>query len=491
MLSITQIKDKHQPSRLDTQMCPKSMTKNDLSKTLDSALSTTFRTSLILNQVDSRLEELRLGAKTLDIEDNRVSDFVTRKDCLDLPSNKNLNVDIWLQDLRNIEKTPRGPDLFRANNRVFLHELSSEYDKTTEEEASAWKIMPETPISMKSNNSKLTSSSSNYSMDSAYSTRSTLSTFRSDSQNSHKWMVSSAGRDSNGSSMNNKSESRLSDSSVLEFKSNSFSLRGRVKSLGIRKRKKSIIESYSTLSSPMAGNDEDKNTNGKPLQTRTSLPNLQAFDISPQKIHRIPIEFKPLNDSVFGTFAQPSGLKDSDEHYLNLEPNFSEAIPYSVPKQYSMQELDLNTPQIAGEVTEMEKIDRMQQHYTQEENCQDMKDMEPFTIQELECKRFDKDTNLALSSFSWTASNVFEYYFDVNADVNTKAISDTRCPGYYEAEHGTLSIHNTKKPRLLPARFAPGHPVCPVAFSNYPTSNDDYHCDQYPLEILRAYFRNE
>ncbi|KAJ2959491.1 hypothetical protein NQZ79_g5100 [Umbelopsis isabellina] len=486
MLSITQSKDKQYPSRLKAQTGPKNMSKNDLSKTLDSALSTTFRTSLILNQVDSRLEELRIRGTRIDIKDNNTNDHATRDLRLDSPSNKNLNVDIWLQDMRYSDKTSRGLDNTRANNMMLMHENTSEYDKITEDASSTWKLLPETPISMKSNNSKLTSSSSDYSMDSAYSTLSNFSTFRGDPPNSHALLVSSAGRDSSATSFNNKSDSRLSDSSIMESKPNSFSLRGRVKSLG-RKRKKSSIESSSITSSQTARKDEDKNANGKNLHTRTSLPNLQAFDLSPQKIHRVPIEFKPLNDKVFLTSTQPSGLKENDECYPNLEPSFSEAIPYSIPKQYSMKENDLSTTAITGLHTEMEKMDRMQ-HHVQEASCQDF---ESFAIQELECKPFDKDINLTAASFSWTASNVFEYYFDANASVGTKGMFDAMCPGYYEAEHVTLSMDNIKMPKLLPARFAPGHPVCPVNFSNYSVSTDDNHCDQYPLEIIRAYFRNE
>lgn len=486
MLSITQTKDKQDLPRLKAQIGPKTMSKNDLSKTLDPALSTSFRTSLILNQVDSRLEELRLRAERMDIKDNDTKNSATRNLPIDSPANKKLNVDIWLQDLRYIDNPSRGLDYYRSNNTMLMPEKTSKYDKTTDDAASTWRILPETPISMKSNNSKLTSSSSDYSMDSAYSTLSNYSTFRNDAPNSHVLSTSSAGRDSCATSIDNKSESRLSDSSFMEIKPNSFSLRGRVKSLG-RKRKKSIIESSSITSSQTARKDEDKNVDGKNLHTRTSLPNLQAFDLSPQKIHRVPIEFKPLNDNIFLTPKQPSEVQDNDECYPNLESSFAEAIPYSIPKRYPIQENDLSTTTIPGLHTEMEKMDCMQ-HSIQEANCQDI---ESFTIQELECKPFDKDINMTTASFSWTASNVFEYYFDANASVSTKGMFDTMYPGYYETDQVTLAMDNTKKPKLLPVRFAPGHPVCPVNFSSYSASTEDYHCDQYPLEIIRAYFRNE
>lgn len=533
MLGITRKRSSRRPDEKQPRLTYKSNVddKVTLSNALDSALSSVFRTSLILSQVDSRLEALKLEPPPSTETDR--SNFLNKSDDLIIntrvPSIENSQITNWLTNLDIDGNVPPNTAGWQSNDNL-LDEILSSYEESVMSTDNDCLTLPETPVSMQSSYSKLPSISSSYSMDS----------FQSDQQHDNVALETPdedflfqkpfAGRNSS-LKLNKRTEDRLSNSSATELKGIPFSLRGRVKSLSIGKNqwRKLNRETQDISAAATAYNTtEDKHTldaNRSSLKS-ASVSHSYTKQLDAMKARRSQCACIENTITTETPLTEHPKAIETVEIGLDEAQVFSPPIPYSLPKECDIDESGTGTyPKEENRMKEM----HMKYSSTAYETdfCERTKVTENETDQAT-LLSFVGIQQSALSS-SWTANNVFEYYFtpEVRATnktmkestyhwsqkrrVMTERIIDLKTTAFdsgngsteneYEYEYEvmqreqldsyivktdkTVNSTNGMKAHLL---SAPDYPLCPPNICCHSSVIVDGETEAYPAEIVSAYF---
>lgn len=489
MLSITrhkiklQSEDKSPPLFLNN-----TDDRNTLNDTLDSAFSSVFRTSLILNQVDSRLQALNLEhldhtpsqhvpvqAKKADIKPENLT---VRKP---ISSTGRSQVNDWLTGL----KTPS--NLIQPENACYssdnlLDDILISYEDSIESTEFDYSILPETPVSMRSSYFKPSSDNSSTSTDCGQSNHLSLQT----TQETANQRVSShslpAGRDNK--KQREKNEDKLPTSTGTESNKRRLSLKGRVRSLSIMssRRSKSSIETTSTNASSLSnGSQNDSKTADEQRRSYNSVITKETF------LQRL---VSPHANDACATTPDIRNTVNAGEMPSQDIPTLCLPIPYSLPKQCDLKKQTTFYCQNDNvDIEEMQKIStslyREHDHRFENDQCQ-------YGLEDEVNGRchFQAVSPQTFLSGSWTASNVFEYYFDSNDtsqhDVNHDVRYD-RPQNYSSGVPRKAGRSNTWNQSQSNTSKENRH-MSPETIYQFihPVKTED---DTYPSEIVHDFFR--
>ncbi|KAG2182903.1 hypothetical protein INT44_005884 [Umbelopsis vinacea] len=481
MLSITRHKIKLQSE--DRSLPPflkKTNETSNLNDTLDSAFSSVFRTSLILNQVDSRLQALDLEhldhppnhlapnePKNVDIKPKTLT---VRKP---ISSTGRSQVADWLTGLKTDSNLTPSESAYLSSDHL-VDDILTSYEDSIESTEYDYSALPETPVSMRSSYFKLPSNHSSTSTDCEPNNLLSPQITHELSSNRSSSHSLSAGRDKQ--KQDEKNEYRTPTSSGTESSKRHISIKGRVRSLNImgsRRSKSSIETTSSNTSSP--ANDFQYNSNTADEQRKSC----NSATVKETFLQRL-VSHHANNSSV--TTRENGITVDIVSQDI---PTLCLPIPYSLP--YEIEEKETFHQQTDNKgIEEMQKIDTatLQEHdyHGEDDHCRSGDENEVnrrFQFQAVSPQTF--------LSGSWTASNVFEYYFDSNTSQRDVHHDIPYDGSHYdsvsrvERRRTTCNQSNSttsKEDRLdLPDTCHP--------FVHSLNAEDD----TYPSDILYAYFR--
>ncbi|GAB5592163.1 hypothetical protein Unana1_07063 [Umbelopsis nana] len=493
---------------------------NALSDTLESALSSVFRTSLILSQVDSRLEALRQELHTpIPVEQNTIS---TKNDSLiaDITKSSAEHAEItnWLTTLDTDDIKPLNASGWQSSDNL-LDDILSSYEESVTSTDIDYQTLPETPVSMQSSYSKLPSTFSNYSMDSTKSNQPNDSLPQELQDEKCSSQKPFAGR--NGSvRLHKKAEDRLSNSAITESKEPSISFRRRVRSfsLGKTKWRKSNQESQGVKTTPAVDNtsrvnyvSDDETSNcmtGSIIgnSTRQSDRKFARFQ------HRRKIDDATATETPLIQHSLAIDIKEPEPNDMKMVPL---PIPYSLPKECDIDSFGNITIHNHNNGVLMCSMPDKQPSTYLESACDQDNFSEPEVDTEMHYTLTDA-SHIMLSN-SWTASNVFEYYFspEVRSETHTlmhesayrwvhkqsircEKTIDRRnmgcCYGKVSIENEYRVQHETRQGTSLLLEGTANatdssnqsHLQHRIYFDSKP---EDGEKQNYPTEIVGAYFR--
>ncbi|KAI8584188.1 hypothetical protein K450DRAFT_218570 [Umbelopsis ramanniana AG] len=486
MLSITRHKIKlRSEDRSPPPFLKKTDERSNLNDTLDSAFSSVFRTSLILNQVDSRLQALnlehldhppnQLASTELKNVDIKHKNLTVRKP---ISSTGRSSVAYWLTGLKTDSNLIPSENACQSSDNL-LDDILTSYEDSIESTEYDYSILPETPVSMRSSYFKLPSNHSSTSTDNEpgnYLSVQTTQDLSSKRSSSHSL---SAGRDNK--KQDEKNEYRTQTSTGTESNKSRLSIKGRVRSLSILSSRisKSSIETSSTNASSPA-NDFQCNSNTADEQRRSC----NSVAVKETFLQRLVSHH--ANDSS-STARETGNTVNTGDIFCQDIPTLCLPIPYSLPKQCEIEEKEMFHHQTDNKgIEEMQKMNTVthQEYDFEDEQCRSGGEDE--VNQRYQFQAVSPQTFL---SGSWTASNVFEYYFDSNTS-------------QYDTHHGIRydgsQMDSSKVSRIEGRRNTWNR-------SQTNTSKEDrldlpdtcYQLthsintedDTYPSDILYAYFR--
>lgn len=531
MLGITRKRSSRRPDEKQPHLTYGSNVddKVSLSNALDSALSSVFRTSHILSQVDSRLEALKLEPAASTESDR--SNFLNKSDDLIINTRvrsiENSQITNWLTNLDFDGKVPPNTIGWQSNDNL-LDELLSSYEESVMSTDNDCLTLRETPVSMQSSYSKLPSISSSYSMDSFQSNQKHDCLALETPDEDFLSLKPFAGRNSI-LKLNKTTQDRLSNSIVTELKEIPFSVRGRVESLSIGKNqwRKLNLETLDISAAATAYNtSDDKNTldaNRSSLKS-ASVSHSYTEQLNAMKarcsqcayIENIITTETPLTEHPKAIETVEIGLDEAQF--------FSPPIPYSLPKEWDIHESGTGTyPKEENRMKEMHM--KYSSTAYEADFCVGTKVTENETDQAT-LLAFVGIQQSALSS-SWTANNVFEYYFTPEVRATNKTMKEStyhlsqkrrvvteriidlktgafdsgngtteneyeyevmqrlRLDSYLVTTDKTVNSTNGMKARLLSAH---DYPQCPPNICCHSPGIVDGETEAYPAEIVSAYF---
>jgi hypothetical protein len=489
MLSITRHKIKLQS---EDKSPPLFLNNTDdritLNDTLDSAFSSVFRTSLILNQVDSRLQALSLEhldhppSQHVPVEPKKAGikpeNFTVRKP---IPSTGRSQVNDWLTGLKTDSNLIQRENACHSSDNL-LDDILTSYEDSIGSTEFDYSILPETPVSMRSSYFKPSSNHSSTSADYEQSNHLSVQTTQETANQRVSSHSLSAGRDNK--KQEEKNEDRIPTSTGTESNKRRLSLKGRVRSLSIlsSRRSKSSIETASTnASSPSTDFQNDSKAVDEQRRSYNSATTKETF------LQRLVSHH--ANDACATTRENRNNVNTGEMSSQDI-PTLCLPIPYSLPKQCEIEKQSTFHCQKDEKGTEeMQKIStnpyREHDHRLDDDQCQ-------YGLEDEVNGRchFQAVSPQTFLSGSWTASNVFEYYFDSN---------DT---SQYDVNH---DIHNdwpqtdsSGVPRMVGRHNTWDHSQSNTSKENrhnspdtcyqsiHPVNTED---DTYPSEIVYAYFR--
>jgi hypothetical protein len=460
--------------------------KNILSDTLDSAFSSVFRTSLILSQVDSRLEALNLEHLDHDpghhaqLEQNSLVNYYENLTVgMDIPSTDHEQVADWLTNLKcesfliPVTKTRQCSD-------SLLDDILSSYEDSIGSADCDGPILPETPISMVSSSFKVSSRQSSTSSDYGQCNHITVQAIQETAHFHISSHCLSAGRESN-KKLDEINDSRSAASASSEMKRSRMSLKGRVRSLSIMssRRSKSSIETASTVAtSPSFDGQNDYNTVTERRESSNAASTKETF------MQRLALQHSNKSTAT----REHSKCIDTGRISTQDIPTLRLPIPYSLPKQCEIERHGaIHYQRDDKGIKEMHKVYTTSDH----ELHRYSEDAQPETATEDKANltyNFEAVTPQSLLSTSWSASNVFEYYFDTN--------ETSRYDSCQEIRYELSQTHTNKVVRTITRRNTWNHDRSNTIKENLPLQSNFHNIrsaktddDTYPTEIVSSYFR--
>jgi hypothetical protein len=529
MLGITRKRSSRRPDEKQPRLTYGSNVddKVTLSNALDSALSSVFRTSLILSQVDSRFEALKLEPAPSTESDR--SNFLNKSNDLIIntrvPSIENSHITNWLTNLDIDGKVPPNTTGWQSNDNL-LDEILSSYEESVMSTDNDCLTLPETPVSMQSSYSKLPSVSSSYSMDSFQSDQKHDCPALETPDEDFLSLKPFAGRNSI-LKLNKKTQDRLSNSSATELKGIPFSLRCRVKSLSIGKNqwRKLNLETEDISAAATAYNtSEDKNTldaNRSSLKS-TSDSHSYTKQLNAMKARCSQCAYIENTITTETPLTEHPKAIETVEIGLDEAQVFSPPIPYSLPKECDIHESGTGTyPK------EENRMKEMHMKYSSTAYEADFYERTMVTENEIDqatLLSFVGIQQSALSS-SWTANNVFEYYFTPEVRATNKTMKESTYhwsqkrrvvteriidlkTGAFDSGNGSTeneyeyevmqrvrldsylvktdkTVNSTNGMKLLSAH---DYPLCPPNICCHSSGIVVGETEAYPAEIVSAYF---
>jgi hypothetical protein len=488
MLSITRHKIKLQSEVNSPPIFSKNPDdRSTLNDTLDSAFSSVFRTSLILNQVDSRLQALNLEhldhppnhhvpveLKNMDIKPENLT---VRKP---IPSAGRSQVADWLTSLKTDSNLLPSENACHSSDNL-LDDILTSYEDSIVSTECDYSILPETPVSMRSSYSKLPSNHSSTSTDYGQGNNLSVQPTQETANQRFSSHSLSAGRDNK--KQDEKNEYRTPNSTGTESNKSRLSLKGRVRSLSIlsSRRSKSSIETASTnTSSPANDFQNDSNTADDQQRSCNSVTIKETF------LQRL---VSHHGNDASATTRENKITVNTGEMASQDIPTLCLPIPYSLPRQCEIEEKATFDHQKENKGTEeMQKINTTthQEHAYHLEDDQCGSGGEDDVTRKYQFQAVSPQTFL---SGSWTASNVFEYYFDSNTnqyDVN------------HDMHYDWPQNDSSKVSRMVGRQNTWNQSKSNTSKEDRPdlpnTCNKLAHSfnaedDAYPSEIVYAYFR--